>query len=264
MKAWDQFWFSPVRPEPLAIARIVLYGTLLALYGFDDLAFVPELAALRWKPLSIFAVIHPSGPPSATTIAALQWTWRVALVLGMIGFRARIAAIVAALLGLYLIGLPYNVSRLSHEAAAAVIALWVLVFAGAHRWPIRLMQVILSLAFFSAGLAKLRHSGLDWIAPENLSLLLHQRAQPLGLLLADSPIVCSGLATLTLAVEVLHPLALFSKRAAMILVPSGVAMLLGSWLLLGIPFWPLLALQVFWTERFWDQKSSATASRNEA
>ncbi len=262
-------WFAPAPPHLLAVGRAVLYGALLVGYAFEDLSFVPALAELRWAPVSFFAVVSPDGPPSAEVIAGLQWVWRASLVAAMLGLGSRLATATAAVLGLYLLGLPYCVSRMSHELAAVALALVVLAFArpgprspadGAGRespnlvrevpedgrWPVQLIRVIISLAFFSAGLAKLRHGGLDWITTDNLLLLIAQRDQPVGRVLIESPALCHALAAATVAIELLHPLALASRRAAALLVPGGLAMLIGSYLVLGVPFWPLVVLHVFW------------------
>lgn len=40
-----------------------------------------------------------------------------------------------------------------------------------YRWPIRFVWVAMAFIFCAAGISKLRHSGLDWIGSDNLSLL---------------------------------------------------------------------------------------------
>lgn len=266
MTAWRRFWFTPRAPEHLALGRIVLFTVVLVLYGFDDLSFLPDVAALRWRPISFFAWIVPDGPPSAAVIEALQWGWRLALIATIAGLWTRVVAPVAALLGLFLIGLPYCASRMSHEMAAAGLAMLVVAAArsgdalsldrwraGApvppspeHHWPVQLIRALISVAFFAAGLSKLRYGGLDWITSDNLQLYLGTRDEAVGLALAEHPLLCRALAAVTVVVELFHPLALVSRRAAMLWVPAGLACLVGFHLSLGASFWALMAIHLFW------------------
>jgi hypothetical protein len=274
--AWHSFWFRPADPRALALCRILFFAMLLALYGREDFTFVAPLAALHWDPVSFFEIVAPAGPPSARAIEALQIVWRISLVAALAGVATRVSTAVACMVGIYLIGLTLCVSRTSHEMAAASIALVILALSrcgdvwsvdalvarrraarpapapsGEYRWPIQLVRVVISLAFFGAGLSKLRGGGgLGWIFSDTLQLTLADRALPLGLAIAQWPWLCRGLAAGVVLVELLHPLALVSRRAACVLVPGSVLLLLGFWLGMGIPFWPLLGLHAFWIP--WD------------
>lgn len=280
MSAWHRHWFTPAAPHALALCRVVLYLGLLLAYAFEDLGFVPALAELRWAPISFFALIAPHGPPSAEVLGALQWAWRASLVAAILGLWTRASTMIAAVLGLYLLGLPYCVSRMSHELAAPALALIVMAFARCgdalsldarrrppvvpsldHRWPIQLVRAIISVAFASAGLAKLRHGGLDWITSDNLLLLIAQRDTPLGRALIEAPALCQALAAATVIIELFHPLALLDRRAAALWVPAGVAMLVGSYLALGVPFWPLVVLHVFWLPGAWFERVGRALQR---
>lgn len=274
--AWWAFWFRPAPPLPLALCRVLFYAMLLALYGGTDFRFVAELAPLHWEPVSFLTVLAPVGPPSADVIGVLQLVWKTGLVASLAGLATRVSTAVACALGLYLIGLTYCVSRPSHEMAAAAIALVVLAlsrcgdagsmdallarrrgrtqapaWSGEYRWPIRFVRVVISLAFFSAGLSKLRGGGLGWIFSDTLQLTIAERGLPLGLWITQWPWLCRALAASVVGVELFHPLALFSRRAACVFVPASAAMLLGFRLVLGIPFWPLLVLHGFWIP--WDR-----------
>lgn len=268
---WRDYWFRPVAPDALGLCRILFYATLLALYGGEDFTFVAALAPLHWAPISFFAITAPAGPPPGATLAALDFVWKLGLLGAMAGIATRVSTALACLLGLYLIGLTYCVSRPSHEMAAAAIALVIFALArcgdawsidamlarrrapravpapsGEYRWPIRFVRVVISLAFFTAGLSKLRDGGLGWIFSDTLRLTMIEREVPLGLWLAQWPWVCRALAGSVVCIELLHPLALVSRRAACVLIPASIGFLLGSWLVLGIPFLPLLVLHVVW------------------
>lgn len=273
---WYAFWFRPAPPEGLALCRILFCALLLVLYGGEDFTFVATLAPLHWAPVSFFAIAAPGGPPSGETLALLQGVWRVALAASLAGLATRVSTAVACALGLWLIGLTYCVSRPSHEMAAAAIALLVLAlsrcgsawsvdallarrrgrarppaWSGEYRWPIQLVRVVISLAFFTAGLSKLRGGGgLGWIFSDTLQLTIAERALPLGLWITQWPWLCRAFAAGVVCIELLHPLALFSRRAACVFVPGSLLLLLGFWLGMGIPFWPLLGLHLFWIP--WD------------
>jgi len=276
IEAWREFWFRPADARALAQCRILFYAMLLALYGREDFTFAARVAELHWDPVSFFEIVAPAGPPSARVLGTLQLVWKISLLAALAGVATRVSTAVACLLGLYLIGLTYCVSRTSHEMAAPSIALAILALSRCgdvwsvdalvarrraarlapapsdeYRWPIQLVRVVISLAFFGAGLSKLRGgSGLGWIFSDTLQLTLADRAMPLGLAIAQWPWLCRGLAAGVVFVELLHPLALVSRRAACVFVPGSMLLLLGFWLALGIPFWPLLGLHAFWIP--WD------------
>jgi presenilin-like A22 family membrane protease len=55
-----------------------------------------------------------------------------------------------------------------------------------------------------------------------------------------------ALAAATVAIELAYPAALFSRRAALVLVPAALAMVVGIRALMGPSFGPLAAAHVFW------------------
>ena len=68
----------------------------------------------------------------------------------------------------------------------------------------------------------------------------------MGPAIAAHPWAPRLLAAISLATEVLYPLALFSRRARMVLVPAGIAFLVGIRLLMGPTFEPFVMCSVFW------------------
>ena len=94
----------------------------------------------------------------------------------------------------------------------------------------------MALIFCAAGISKIRHAGLEWIASDSLALLLLRQqyhisdGEPLtrwGILVARHGAVARALALMVVAIETLFPLALVSRHARYLLVPAGFAMLLG-------------------------------------
>ncbi len=96
----------------------------------------------------------------------------------------------------------------------------------AHGWPVRLMALVTVAAYVLAGVAKLRLSGLVWvgsdllrnhIAYDNLRKLeLGDTHSPLGAALLARAWLFPPLAALSLALELLAPLALLGPRLARI------------------------------------------------
>ena len=54
------------------------------------------------------------------------------------------------------------------------------------------------------------------------------------------------MAAFAIVVEFFHPLALISKRLAILWVPAGICLFLGIKLMMGIWFLPLILVHLFW------------------
>ena len=104
----------------------------------------------------------------------------------------------------------------------------------------------LSLVLFSAGLNKLRISGLDWITTDTFQNYLLVHETPIGLRVVQWPLLCHFLAGFAVTTEFFHPLALVSKKLARVWVPAGLAMLTGIYLTMDIHFIFLMYLNFFW------------------
>jgi len=131
---------------------------------------------------------------------------------------------------------------------------------GEYTWPIRLVWVTLSLVFFAAGVAKLWTSGFEWIASDQMTLLLMRvqyhisDADPVtnwGSYIAQHSIVARALAALTLIIETTYPLALFRTRLRPVIVLAGIGLVVGIRLLMGPTFEHFLLLNAFWVP--WDR-----------
>jgi hypothetical protein len=137
--------------------------------------------------------------------------------------------------------------------------------AGEYTWPVRTVWLLTALVFFAAGVAKLRHGGLEWVFSDNMrETLLGQHyvpwpPGPLGLWIADQHALCVALAAGTVAVETLAPLALVSAAARAVIVPALFLFLVCVDSLFGFAFLPFLAMFVFWIP--WDRLATATRLR---
>jgi hypothetical protein len=267
---WDRLWFAPATAESLGVARALILGGLLAIYARNDFAAYGSVSAVFHDPAWL-----PVAPE--TWLRAMNALWLSALALGCVGLFTRAALTAAFLLGGYLLALDASFGRVHHNDLAVFLALGILAASRAgdalsldalrrraapprgdaeYGWPLRAIQLTLALAFLAAGIAKLRHGGLEWITSENLRLRLLDRGRLLvpsrgfGDHLARFPLLCHAVAAATVAIELLYPLSLVSARARAVLVPASLLMLLGFALFFGPRFTTLAVLSVAWAP--WD------------
>jgi hypothetical protein len=274
--SWNNYWFRDGSARALSICRIFLIGMIILLRWDEDYRFASELS-YNWTPNLYMGFLFPDGMPSAQFIAVLQTIWKISWLTAFVGFFTRFSILVELICGSILMNLVFCVSRTPHEAAPVAICLAILALSRCgdaysidaylrkrrlrsnnlsernpdYRWPVMLCRLVISIVLCNAGLNKLFVSGPDWIVSDNLARLLLLQSADLGVYISRWPLLCSFFAGVTVLVEIIHPLALFSRRAAYILVPSGILMLVGFRVFMNIPFYLLIVLHVFWVP--WDQ-----------
>jgi hypothetical protein len=277
--AWNAFWFSPGSASTLGTCRLLFFGALFVWQLPHDYSPWGGYSSAFWMPIWLFDTLGlPAFSPS--TIGWMQAVWKATLFLSAIGLFARPAMIVAFVVGTYLMGLPHNFGQTQHFDTLVVFASGALALSRAadacsvdaliasavrgeapradhaeYTWPIRFVWVMMTLIFCAAGISKLRHSGLEWVFSDNLSLLLLRQqyhlsdGEPLtrwGVAVANHAWASRGLAAASVAVETMFPLALFSRRARYVLVPAGLSFLAGIRLLMGPTFEQFMICYVFW------------------
>ena len=277
-RAWSRYFFTPAGPADLGFSRAAFCTLALFYYLPQDFSEWGTVAREFWMPIPLFA--QPSIPLlPAAAIAALQICFKLALALAAVGLFSRLALAVAFVCSMYLLGLPQNFGQVQHFDTLVVLVFGILAMSragdswsiddwlrsrrgapaakesGEYTWPIRAIWVMTAVIFFSAGFSKLRHSGLEWVFSDHLAIILvrHQYfvsdGEPLtswGPAIAAYPWAARLLAGISLATEVLYPLALFSRRARLVLVPAGIGFLVGIRLLMGPTFEPFVMCSVFW------------------
>lgn len=252
---------------------------MIAVYARRDFAGFSEVSSVFWQPVWPFRVLH-LRPPAHAFVWVVQTLWRLSLLFACVGLASRVATASAAILGTYLIGLSSSFGWIDHSDPILVFGMGILALSrcadafslerlmrvgrrapepgpsGEYRWPGRMILLVMACVFFAAGVAKLRHSGVAWVTSGALSTYLIRGADPLGrsvsapilglgLRVARSPVVSMVLAATTLAIEMLFPLALFSRWARRVLVPASFVMLLAIQALMGPDFARFLIAYVF-------------------
>jgi predicted DCC family thiol-disulfide oxidoreductase YuxK len=293
MTAWTRFWFEPGPAAPLGLCRVVFF-TGLCLWQIP-LDYAPWGASSNvfWMPIWLFDRFN-LPQLSSDALHVIQIVWKLALVLGAIGLFSRAAMVVAFVLGIYLLGLPHNFGQTQHFDTLAVFVLGAFAISraadawsidaliaaarrqsadppapsGEYTWPIRYVWVAMALIFCAAGISKLRQSGLEWIFSDNLAMLLRRQqynlsdGEPLtswGLVVANHPWLAQTMAAVSVSVETLFPLSLFSRYARAVLVPAALMFLIGIRVLMGPTFEQFMICFVFWVP--WDRLRAAVRSR---
>ena len=270
------FFFARSTATNLGVCRALFCGALFfCFFGYDpgQWAYWPRDA---WKPVWFVGLIGPL--PSATTLSVVGIVWKVSLIVAALGLFRLVSLGVALVLSAYVLGLTGSFVKDNYDVGLPVIMLFVLWVARStdafsldaviarrrsrtrpspsseYTWPIALGRVLLALAFFTAGIAKLRHSGLDWITSDSLRWLLteqqytHNAPLDWASAVANHPLLCHLLATGTVALEVSYPLALFATPLRPWIVLGTIGLQLGIHLLMGINYLAFLAVNVVWVD----------------
>jgi hypothetical protein len=274
-----RFWFEPTGPSNLGFCRALFFGLFFFGFWSYDASLWSGVAEVFWMPIPLFSYLH-LPVLSHEVIEILQVVWKVALGFSFVGLFTRFSTFTSFALGVYLLGLPNNFGKTHHSDAIVVLVMGILalsrcgdgwsidqliwktrrknapsvkrpVLSGEYRWPVRLVQVLITLVFFGAGVSKIRHSGLDWILSDNLAFLLLERNKYWGVKIAQHTWICKLLAAATVAGEVSFPLVLVNRILRFILVPGMFMIQIGIILLMGINFKQFMICYLFWVP--WDR-----------
>jgi predicted DCC family thiol-disulfide oxidoreductase YuxK/uncharacterized membrane protein YphA (DoxX/SURF4 family) len=291
--AWRRWWFDPVPVTNLAICRILFFGAMFLFYLPQDYAPFGAVSKVFFYPIWFFDRLDlPVLSPR--TLDILEVAWLTALALSCVGLFTRLATFASLVLAVYILGLPNNFGSTYHYDTLIILVLatmalsrcgdgWSLdeliraarrpagsqlaqrVPSGEYLWPTQMIRLTMALVFFAAGVAKIRHGGLEWILSNNMAVMLVRHhyhianVDPLtswGLAIAQYPWMSSLLAGGAMVGETLYPLALFSRRLRPVLVLTVFFMQVGIRVLMGPTFNQYLICNLFWIP--WDRVSAGT------
>ncbi len=232
--------------------------------------FLPEL----WKPIFPFQLIEPSYG----LIQAAIWLWRLSLVSCLIWPVKRLPLFAASLTSFFCLGLC-NCFWLEIQmfSCLQLVMFFLLFFSVLQNsssekkdYSSELafsVKLVLVLLYFSAGLAKIRFGGLEWAFSENIqkymqALLPTNRdifGIPVILKLREQILLSKNLVAVGMAIvhtiELLMPLALFSKFFSRFFGWFLLFFTLSSFVAFGINFLsvlPLIAIWLIWDYRIQD------------
>ena len=266
---------TPAPPERLAGLR-VLVGTFTIVYLLVRLPHLIDVMRLaedvpeRFDPVGPLVLLDQ---PVSTSVAAVVLA--VAILAGLaalVGWRWRISGPVFALGVLCVLSYRNSWGQIFHTENLVVLHLGILAVAPAadawsldarrmrranrstsvpqldprYGWPVQLMVIVVVVAYLLAGWAKLRASGLGWASGDALqNLVAHDalrkelvgdHASPFARLALRHDWVFPPMAALSLAVELLAPIALAGGRLRLGWAVAAWVFHLGVLVVMGIMF----------------------------
>ncbi|XXY47259.1 HTTM domain-containing protein [Sorangium sp. So ce269] len=272
----DRAFFAEAPAERLAIVRLLVGGFALVYLCVRavHLQRVGHLPPESFRPVGVISVL--SAPLPLWAVRGLLGAAIAAGAAFVAGYRFRVAGPLFGALLLWVLSyrnswgmvfhtenlLVLHVIALSLGAAADAYSLDARRAGalsappapdGRYGWPLRLLCAITVTSYFIAGITKLRNSGLDWamsdilrnyVAYDNVrKIALGDTHSPLGGALVRYRFLFPPLALASLAMELGAPLALFSRRVAVVFCSAAWLFHLGVLLTMAILFpYPLLGI----------------------
>jgi uncharacterized membrane protein YphA (DoxX/SURF4 family) len=306
---WDGYWFPETTAVRLSICRILVVAAQLLLFfpPLEDQINLLEKSTGFIEPQILIVAISAVVPdnvfftPSIFTV--IHWVTIAAGITTLIGLCTRTSAFVFALGNWFFLAHGSSYGEEHHSEAIFAIFLMLLAFspsgyrfsvdavirrwrAGKNRsetnsqrfvtaiWPLRLVQVLLALAYFSTGLAKLVYGGLQWMNGYTLQNMIFGDAilwgRTAGIWLAQQHTLCVLLSVGTILFEVFFFLTLFIPRIIPYFIIAGTLFHTFIFITMAAPFFQHIILySVFlefdkWKFPFRKAPSLALGSENAA
>lgn len=280
--AIDRFLFTPTRPEPLAICRVLFFTGMFLIFFREDFSSWAGIADELYRPIYLFRRFRIEVA-SAQTLEVMQIVWLASLIASAIGLLTPVSMTVASLLSAYLLGLSSSFGKIGHGDASLVLVSMFLAFSrcgdawsvdalvlrlirrgplkqatpmdsGEYKWPIQCARVMLAVVFCASGCTKLMYSGVQWVLSDHLNnlIMLHRYGlkdvpwPALATWIAERPVLCHWLAGGALLLEIVFPVALFSRRLRYPILIAAALMQVGIALVMGVFFVQFALLYMFW------------------
>jgi hypothetical protein len=258
-----------------AVCGFIFYEILLT--SFSDLGRLPAtllrpsgaMQLLPWRFYDL--LLTPAG------MSLLKWLMVLSLFGATIGCLTSLTTKSSALLFVFYEGLLRSFSHFNHDEMPAVYILIVLAFCPSgdafsfdswrgrtpprtsgiiYGYPILLMRCLLAWSYFSSALIKLRVAGLSYLNPDNLPTLailqsldnLHDTHFRLAFWLVHLRAYTPVFVALAVLWEFLFPLAIFFKRARLIILTAGVFFHVATLFIMNIFFPFHLAMYVVFVD----------------
>jgi len=258
---WHRHWFEPAPLADLAMARIVVVLILVVLDHGGRASWVALAPPGVFKPIAFLDSIGLGAQPSIVLVTRIAAIENTLLALAGLGVVARPALAAIFVLQLVQEAWVNSLGKVTHATVPLLYTIAFLALAPCDRvlsvrawlrgrpadsrspdarWPIELAVVVLVAYYWKAGVSKLVGGGLAWADGATLQFYLLTNRMAWGTWLAGFPAACAALSACSLAFELASPLAI-ARPLRWIVLGAGVLFHLGTWLFLGITFWPLVA-----------------------
>lgn len=250
----DRFVFVALPGNRLWVVRsgfAVLFGVRLAIGQHHRLGGQPPALfrpPLFWRWLDAM--------PSQEVIAFVQVVGVVAALLALATRRSRVPLVVAWACLVFVDGLLASRGKIMHNDLLALLAVVPVLLGPAdarlrdHQpqprwgWPVRGATVVVVIAYFCSGLAKVISSGPGWVWSDNMANVLAAAAltdrpvsHGLASFLSQHDLLARALALAALSLELGFVVVLARPRLGPWFAAGAVALHTSIWLTLGLDYW---------------------------
>ena len=288
------FLFAPGSPIDLAVVRIVIFGVMAVLPRVREavqLSKTPD--SLQTPPAGMPWLLDliPAVPEVVTPLAV---AFVIACLLACIGLWTRPAAITAAILGLYVLGVPQFYGKVSHYHHL----LWIVAVLAASRcgdalsidairraWregadrkdardpavaygtPVRVIWLLIALTYLFPGAWKWVSGGTEWAFSDNVRNIMYEHWTRLDGFTPPLPVDQWPLAYMlggaaAIVFEVTFIFLLFDRRTRAFAVVSGLVFHAMNFAFMRLSFATLQICYVAFVP--WDRLMRRTGTRMEA
>ena len=294
MDRWNSWWFPSSPTSHLAVCRIVAVGAQL-LWFYPDLGehinFIEKNDQFHHPQLItrvLVAIFSRDAVFNPSTFTALYWGTFAVGVLALVGLFTRVALLLFAAGTWIFVAHLFSYGDRHHTEALFAIFLLLLALApsgerlsvdaalrrrrsgaaGAETsdlalWPLKLMHVLLGFTYFSAGAAKMLHSGPRWM--NGYTLQGHtlgdalSRGHPVGVWLAQQYTLAVLLSVFTIIFELFFWVSLVvPRRWVPLFLLAALMFQVGLYVSGGYDFFQhmvlLVLLLVFLYPEWWQQR----------
>jgi predicted DCC family thiol-disulfide oxidoreductase YuxK len=247
------FFTARSSPINLAILRIVFFAVLFQFVDVEHVVWFSQIPPeLRFPPVGLGWLL-PYVPVNPTAVAFTAVMLRACCLSALVGLFSRTSAGLAALLSLYVLGVPQLYGKVNHYhylvafaallaaspcgdalSCDAVRAAWRRADRGqtappepsmAYAVPLRFVWLLVGLIYVFPGFWKLWSAGFDWAFSDNLSLQMHAKWLEYGdwtpfFRLDLHPLLFQTAAFLTIVFEISFVFLIFFPRVRL-LAPLG-------------------------------------------
>jgi HTTM domain len=272
-------FFVPTAAVNLGVLRVAVFGALLIETLVSHAAEFSRLPDGMITSVPQIGPLLVALPRSSTVVTAAVWLMVAACVAAAVGWRTRVATVTAALLGLYVLGIPELYGKVDHYHHLVWLAVLLAcapcgdaLGLDARRkprpersvrygFPLRIAWVLIGACYLFPGIAKLSEWRI-WLDPHNLRGLLwvqqwaaHGGISPPGWTLG-------AMAAGTVVFEIGFVFAVFSRRLRPWAIVLGLSFHAATYLTMRISFWSLMICYVAFVD--WSRRDAPVDRREPA
>jgi hypothetical protein len=258
----------PTGAAALGMVRAGVCGFILCeilLTSFSDLGRIPATILRPTGAMQILSWRFYDLLLTRSGLLTLKWLMVLSLFAATIGCLTSLTTKSSALLFVFYEGLLRSFGHFNHDEMPAVYILIVLALSPCgdafsfdswrgktrprrsglvYGYPILLLRVLLAWSYFSSAVIKIRVAGLSYLSPDNLSSLaivhsldnLHDTHFRLAFWLPHVREYLPVFVALVVLWELSFPLAIFFRRARLIILAMGIVFHLGTLFFMNIFF----------------------------